>query len=180
MNWEQPSTTKEKKGMTPAQAGSILFLFLTVLVLLCYVAIFISPQAAFNPFKPPMVQFPTPTAAAAGIVATPTPSPTATSAVPFPPTWTPTATPTVTVTRTPRPPTPTWTPTSTRAPLPAFTLRREIIYTKQYLYSGAEDWWSGVAGEVTTSSGMAYTDATVRIWDDFGHVWETHPGDAPD
>ena len=178
MQWEQPSTTEEKKGMSPAQAGSILFVVLTIVALLCYGAIFVNPQIAFNPFKPLAVQFPTSTMSAA-MAATPTVPPTSTPIQPFPPTWTPTATPTVTLTRTPLPPTATPTSTSTRAPVPAFTLRHKITFTRQQLYPEAEDWWSGVAGEVTTSSGMAYEDATIRIWDEFGHVWETRPGDAP-
>ena len=35
-----------------------------------------------------------------------------------------------------------------------------------------------MAGEVADKAGQPVTDVTVKIWDDFGHVWETTPGDA--
>ena len=78
MEWEQPSETQQKKGSNPAQAGSMLFIALTMVVLLCYVVIFVNPQIMFNPFKPEAVQLPTPTMVAAGQVATSTPVPTST------------------------------------------------------------------------------------------------------
>ena len=37
-----------------------------------------------------------------------------------------------------------------------------------------------MAGEVADKAGQPVTDVTVKIWDDFGHVWETKPGDASD
>jgi hypothetical protein len=175
MEWEQPAETEKKKGRGPAQTGSMLFIVLTVIVLLCYAVIYVNPQIMFNPFKPPAVQLPTPTMAAMGEVPTPTPPPTNTPAQPFPPTWTPTATATPTNTR---PPTATPTPTSTPGPIPMFTSPCDPIFTNQKLYEGAEGWWSGVAGEVATAAGRPVTNVTIRVWDDFGHVWETKPGNA--
>jgi hypothetical protein len=180
MEWEPTSAPEEKKGLQPAQAGSILFIVLTVIVLLCYAVIFINPQIVFNPFKPPMVAFPTATMSAMASTPTLTPLPTSTPRQPFPPTWTPTATPTPTVTRTPTPTGTPIPPTSTPAPLPPFSVYDGPIFIKQQLYPEAADWWSGVAGEVTDRNGRAVTDVTIRIWDAEGHVWETQPGNAPE
>jgi hypothetical protein len=178
MEWEQPTTTTQKKGTDPAQAGSVLFIVLTIGVLLCYAVIFVNPQIMFNPFKPPIAQLPTPTMAAAGAVPTSTPPPTSTPEQPFPPTWTPTATPLPTNTR---PPLPTRTPippTPKPGPIPMFSLECDPIFTKQTLYPEGEGWWTGVAGEVTTREGKPVTSVTIRVWDDFGNVWEVKPGDA--
>ncbi|MBN1641860.1 MAG: hypothetical protein JXA09_11555 [Anaerolineae bacterium] len=190
MNWEQPAETEEKQGMGAAQAGSILFMLLTIAVLLLYVAIFLNPQSFLNPFKPLVVQVPTPTVAPPAMV-TPTVPPTWTPPSPFPPTWTPTSTSTPTMTRPPTltpTPTPTGTPTYTPRPLPAFSLRMDPIYTSQIAYDDMYDhlpesqwpsrWWSGVAGEVTNRAGDPVMDVTIKIWDDFGHVWQTKPGDV--
>ena len=175
MEWEQPSETQQKKGMNPAQAGSVLFLVLTVVVLLCYAVIFVNPQIIFNPFRPADVKLPTATVAEVGDVATSTPVPTSTPVEPFPPTWTPTWTPTATSTR---PPLPTRTPTFTPGPVPMFSMPCNPIFTSQELYEDSQGWWSGVAGEVSTAGGKPVTNATIRVWDDKGHVWETKPGDA--
>jgi len=177
MEWEpQPPIEEKKKGMNPAQAGSVLFMILTVIVLLCYATIYLNPQIVFNPFKPPAAQIVQPTTVGVvGVDNTPTPTFTHTPEQPFPPTWTPTATGTPTVTRTP---TPTKTPTNTPGPIPPFSLNQSPIFTSQTLYPNASDWWSGVAGEVTTPSGKPVTNAVIRVWDDFGHVWEVKPGDA--
>jgi hypothetical protein len=175
MEWEQPTEAEKKKGMSPAQAGSVLFIVLTVVVLLCYAVIYMDPQFIFNPFKPPVVELPTATMAVMGEQPTSTPVPTATPRQPFPPTWTPTATPTATPTR---PPLPTRTPTFTPGPIPMFSVPCEPIFTPNKLYTQDNDWWSGVAGEVTTAAGKPVTNVTIRVWDDFGHVWETKPGDA--
>ena len=180
MDWEQPLIPEEeekpKKGLGPIQAGTVLFLVLTVIVFLCYLAIFINPQMPLNPFKPPVVRFPTPTRAVAAAVATFTIPPTFTPPPTYPPTWTPTPTPTPTATFTPRP---TSTPTFTPGPIPPFSLRWDPIYTKQELYPNASDWWTGVAGEVTDKAGKPITYVTIKVWDDRGHVWEAKPGDAP-
>ena len=181
MSWEQPSTEEPKKtGTGPVRAGIALFVVLTVAVLLCYVTIFVNPQILFNPFPPPVAQLPTATKAIS-VLQTPTVPPTSTPQRAFPATWTPTATPPPTLTFTPRPtstPSPTVPPTSTPGPLPQFTLHWDPITTKQTLYPNASGWWSGVAGEVADKAGQPVIDVTVKIWDDFGHVWETTPGDA--
>jgi hypothetical protein len=44
----------------------------------------------------------------------------------------------------------------------------------------ANKWWTGIAGEVTDRSGKPVTNVIIRVWDDFGHAWETVPGNAPD
>jgi hypothetical protein len=189
MNWEQPSTTEDTNKHPAAQAGSVLFMLLTIVVLLVYAAIFMNPHIFFNPFKPVVAQIPPTPTANAGDAPQATPVPTSTRPEAFPPTWTPTPTPTITNTPTPWPtwtPSPTPRPTSTPKPLPAFTLRQEPIYTSQIaynsLYAGQpqsqwpQNWWSGVAGEVTDRNGEGVMDVTIRIWDDFGHVWETRPG----
>jgi hypothetical protein len=175
MEWEQPAEPQKKKGMHPAQAGSVLLLVLTVMVLLCYAVIFVNPYVPFNIFAPERADMPTATAAAAAEMATSTPVPTSTPVEPFPPTWTPTWTPTATSTR---PPLPTRTPTFTPGPVPMFSVPCKPIFTSQDLYPEAADWWSGVAGEVSTATGKPVTNATIRIWDDEGHAWETKPGDA--
>jgi len=46
------------------------------------------------------------------------------------------------------------------------------------LYPGAGNWWTGVAGEVSTLDGQAVTDVVIRVWDNKGHTWETQPGRA--
>lgn len=180
MNWDEPSTPEKKQRIGPAQIGTALFMVLTVLVAVCYVTVFVNPQMPFNPFKPLLVQLPTPTAVAGipGVSGTPTPIPTLTVRPTFPPTWTPTLTPTPTNTFTPRPTSTPKPPTSTPKPLPAFSLRWDPVYTSQTLYPGAEGWWTGVAGEVSDRNNVPVTNVKIRVWDDFGHTWEVTPGDA--
>ena len=78
------------------QVATLVVIVAIVLVCMAYLLIFINPQVALNPFKPPL---PTPTAIAA-----------------LPPTWTPTSTNTPTPTLTP-----TFTRTPTNTPLPTAT-----------------------------------------------------------
>jgi hypothetical protein len=178
MNWDQPSTTEKKPGIGPAQLGTALFLVLTLLVALCYLAIFVNPQMPFNPFPPLVVVVPTATTVAqTGATPTSVP-PTFTVAPTFPPTWTPTATATPTNTFTPRPTSTPAPPTSTPKPLPPFSLGWDPIYTSQKLYPGTSGWWSGVAGEVADRNGKPVIDVKVKVWDDRGHAWEVTPGDA--
>ena len=171
MDWEEPVEEK-KQGVGLAGIGSVFFILMTVGLLLCYLVIFVNPQIALNPFKPPVVDLPTVTLVAQATEVPPTFTPPMT----FPPTWTPTATPIPTSTRTP---TPTPTPTFTPGPVPPFSLYWDPIYTKQTLYgSGSGTWWTGVAGEVADGAGRPVTNVVIRIWDDDGHVWESKPGDA--
>ncbi|MBI5302459.1 MAG: hypothetical protein HY868_09995 [Chloroflexi bacterium] len=82
------------------QIATLVVIVIIVLVCMALGLIFVNPQVALNPFKPPL---PTPTAIAA-----------------LPPTWTPTPTNTPTGTRTPTATgTPTVTPTET--PIPSAT-----------------------------------------------------------
>lgn len=178
----QPRSTLEPRRGGGARVLTTLVLLLTVLVLACYVAVFVNPQLPINPFPPVArvtipVQEPGP---AGGTPAAPTFTPPPT----FPPTWTPTLTPVPTLTFTPRPtstpvpPTPTWTPIPPTPVPPQFTLRQDPIFVGQTLYPGASGWWTGVAGEVSDPEGNAVTDVTIRIWDNKGHTWETTPGSA--
>lgn len=178
MTWEPPSAPEKKQSTGLAQVGTALFMVLTLLVVVCYLTIFISPQMLLNPFPPVAVELPTSTAVARQGATTPTVTPTYTVQPTFPPTWTPTLTPTPTNTFTPRPTSTPAPPTSTPKPLPPFSLSWNPVYTEQQLYPDASGWWSGVAGEVADRSGRPVTDVTIRVWDDFGHTWETKPGNA--
>jgi len=146
-----------------------LFLGLTGLVALAYVAIFI-----VNPFGPNQVAVNLPTSAPTVAL---TPSPTR------PATWTPTATPgpsetpgpspTPTHTETPGPtrtpvPTRTQTPTPTR-PGPTFspfkyTQTNEDISFRQDPYGAACGSWLGVAGQVLNVDGSPLPGVTVVGW----------------
>ncbi len=89
------------------QIATLVVIVMIVLVVMYYLMIFINPQVAMNPFKPPV----SPTATRPGLPPTWTPTPT------FTPTNTPTATPTFT-------PTPTETPTRTPTNTPVATATR--------------------------------------------------------
>jgi hypothetical protein len=98
---------------TPAeesfQVATLVVVVLIVLVCMGYLLIFVNPQVALNPLKPPL-----PTSTLLLLSA-------------LPPTWTPTPTDTPTLTPTPTPTdTPTLTPTSTDTPTntPIFTPTR--------------------------------------------------------
>lgn len=98
---------------TPAeesfQVATLVVVVLIVLVCMGYLLIFVNPQVALNPLKPPL-----PTSTLLLLSA-------------LPPTWTPTPTDTPTLTPTPTPTdTPTLTPTSTDTPTntPVFTPTR--------------------------------------------------------
>jgi hypothetical protein len=141
----------------------------TIVVLCCYLAIFVNPQFVFNPFKPPT----------AIVLVTPTRlKPTSTPMPTFPPTWTPTATPTHTSTPTITP-TPSNTPpatstpraSSTPRPPPPFYLDGEPARMSQTIYEGVGTWWLGFAGEVTDPNGAAITSVQIKLWD--GEGWES-------
>jgi len=166
-----------------ARLLTALFLLLTVLVLACYVAVFLYPQLPINPFPPQAVLVMSTPQGGGPDSPTPVP-PTFTPPPTFPPTWTPTLTPIPSLTFTPRPTStpepPTVTPTQvppTRPP-PQFTLRQDPIMVGQMLYPGTSGWWTGVAGEVSDLEGNAVTNVTIRIQDNKGHTWEQVPGSA--
>jgi hypothetical protein len=171
MNWEQQSAPEEPQSTGPVQIGSAIFAVLTVLLLLCYVAIFVNPQLPINPFPPPQVGL----QPVVQYTSTPTVSPTYTPEPTFPPTWTPTVTPLPTSTFVPQPTVTRMPPKPTTPPkrLPEFTLT-----VKQMMYPGSENWWNGLAGEVADRNGLPVTDVTIRIRDASGNVWETTPGNA--
>lgn len=78
-----------------------------LVICMCYLLIFVNPQVAFNPFKPPI------------------PTATLAEALVLPPTWTPTATSTPSTTWTPSiTPSPTLTPSLTRLPTSTRTVTR--------------------------------------------------------
>ncbi len=81
---------------------------LIILVLICFLTIFLQPDIIFNPLSPSRA---TAIAAAQAVTVAPTATPT-TPAPTYPPTWTPSATFT---------PAPTKTPTDTRTPTPTYT-----------------------------------------------------------
>lgn len=89
---------------------------LIVLVLICFLTIFLQPDIIFNPLSPSRA---TAIAAAQATASPPTATPT-TPAPTYPPTWTPSATPT---------PAPTKTPTETRTPTPTYTSSPTITST---------------------------------------------------
>lgn len=177
---EEPEYLPAKETQPSRLLGVLAaaILVFTIVVLCCYLAIFINPQFMFNPFKPQAVI----------VLVTPTsPGPTNTPLPTFPPTWTPTATPTHTGTPTVTPtpsntPTPTNTPLPTRTPKPPppFYLDGEPIHTSQTLYEGVGGWWLGLAGEVTDPNGSSITSVQIKLWD--GEGWESFqtPGSRQD
>jgi hypothetical protein len=158
-----------------------LFLVLTVLVLACYVAIFLNPKLPLNPFPPQQVVIRI--TQQVNELGTPLP-PTFTPPPTFPPTWTPTLTSVPTLTSTPRPTSTPVPPTLTPTPVPPtprpvqFALRQDPILVSQSLYPSAAGWWTGVAGEVSDLNGNPVTDVTIRIRDNKGHSWDVVPGTA--
>ncbi len=88
------------------QIATLIVVVATAIICMCYFLIFLNPQIALNPFKPPRE---TPTLVA-GLAAT----------------WTPT------ITRTPSAtPTVTWTPLPTDTPLPTSTATKSRVPTKR-------------------------------------------------
>ena len=178
---EEPEYLPEEEKGQPNRLLAVMtavVLMFTIIILCCYLAIFINPQFVFNPFRPPT----------AIVLVTPTPSePTDTPLPTFPPTWTPTPTPTHTPTPTITPtptntPLPTNTPraTSTPKPPPPFYLDGEAARMSQTIYKGVGDWWLGFAGEVTDPNGAAITSVQIKLWD--GEGWESYqtPGARTD
>lgn len=97
------------------QIATLIVVVAIVIVLMCYLSIFLNPQVVLNPLKPALTETPT----VAGLPPTWTPTPTVT------PTFTPTATRTFTPTFTPTPTeTPTQTPSDTPTPVATPTRTR--------------------------------------------------------
>lgn len=142
---------------------TLSLLGLTVLVLACYLIIFLAPTSPLNPW-PPVAR-----AALITIAPTRTPVPT------LPPTWTPT--PALTyqplTTRPPDTPVPTRTPLVSRTPtkspaLPTrspykFTPVREPVLTADK-YGAACGNWGGVGGQVLDLNGAPLTGVSVVGW----------------
>ncbi len=158
---------------------TLVFLGLTLLMVLGYVAIAVNPYSRLNPLPPQVGEL---------IVATETPLPPPTRTLPA--TWTPTVTPT----STPTPP-PSFTPTVTPTPEPTMTLDpteppptpepdtptpepatpvpvppratrspHPFTYELQYEtpYYGCA--WSGVAGVVVDIDGKHLTGYPIHVW----------------
>ncbi len=177
---EEPEPLPQEAAQPNWLLGALtaMVIVLTLVVLCCYLAIFVNPQFMFNPFKPPTEIV---------LVTATRPGPTDTPLPTFPPTWTPTATPlptdtpTITPTPTDTPPaTNTPLPTNTPKPPPPFYLDGEPARMSQTIYAGVGDWWLGFAGEVTDPNGAAITTVQIRIWD--GEDWESYqtPGARTD
>lgn len=143
---------------------SLVVLGLTILTVICYLAIAINPYLPINPFPPGpnrvLVATVTPTS-------TPTDEPLATWTATATPTITPTPPPSFTPTITPTPepttppptakPTATPTPRVTRSPYP-FTY--ELEYETPY-YGCA---WMGVAGTVQDIDGNPLRGYPIHVW----------------
>ncbi len=147
---------------------SLAMLGLTLLLIVYYIIIAISPYSALNPFPPAQV----------AVLATNTPTATPTLVREVVATWTPTATPTITPTPppalTPIPPTATNTPTVTpipptvtNTPLPTprvtrspFRFTYEVTYESPY-YGCA---WTGVGGFVQDLDGNPLRGYPIRVW----------------
>lgn len=141
---------------------TLLMLALTMLTLICYIAIALNPYLPINPFPPaPQMAVVTNTPTATPLVLpatwTPTPIPTITPTPPATFTATPSATPTPSPTATPIPPTETATPRVTRSPYP-FTY--EISYETPYYGCN----WMGIAGVVQDIDGNALTGYPIHVW----------------
>jgi len=111
----------DRFGDRSLEIVTVIVVVAIALVILCYLAIYINPQVAFNPFKPPTPTLVAEVGPAFGPTWTPTPTATPTNTPTATPTWTPTPTPTSTPT--PLPPTATATPTATPTNTPKPTKR---------------------------------------------------------
>jgi hypothetical protein len=144
-------------------------LALTVLVLIFYTVLFVSPSFSLLGSKEE------PTSVA--LLFTPTPRPTVAITDTPVPSWTPKPTLTTQPTNTPRPrsptrtprptvvftlpPTPTGTPTATRHPYP-FKLSDDGVQFMRYFF-GSECNWLGIAGEVRDQEGEPVTGISVVL-----------------
>ncbi len=155
---------------------TIVVAVITVLICLCYAAIFLNPYLPFNPFPPRekgggAVVTEEATVALAEEV-TPT----------FPPTWTPTETTTATPTKTSTPtPTTTSTPTPTRTPIPSLTPSPTItstpppppptpepLYSLGEMLAGPRCSETGVFGVIYTVDGLPLSGIEIRVWGEDG------------
>ena len=161
---------------------TLTFLILTVLVLVCYLTIFLIPTLPLNPFPPYSVAVAT---FAPTITPQPTHPATYTPTSTSTPTNTPTATPTATPTFTPsstsqsrtsgtrtstprgfvepsRTPTPTITPTAGPTQSP-FNYTAEVLYQRAQLYGTN---WSGIAGLIFGLDLKHQPGIGVQAWGD--------------
>lgn len=188
------------RGMSDKAATVLLILAIgaTMLICLCYAAIFVVPEVPFNPYRPSDA-----TRRAERILgdnaqvflppeqATETPTPL------FPATWTPTITPTptntptATETRTPTPtstqtstPTPfatkTPTPTKTSTALPPATATSMPVYSVGRIAREPNCHGIAVHGIVTDSAGLPVSGVVMQVGEVGvgGSIFNTEPTDA--
>jgi len=180
--------------------GVVVVGSLTALVLFAYIAIFINPQIAINPFPPPKATpvgqvavaatFPPTWTPQPTITTTPTPSLTPSRTVPPFSTMGPTNTPipldvliqpTVLPTESPAPPpppaAPTFPPPTLAPPPPPAPPATPIpLYGRLRMLGGANCNWVGVFGFIYNSSGQAMSGVVVRVHNDFGLVRDVTTG----
>ncbi len=146
---------------------------ITIIICLCYTAIFLNPNLPFNPFPPQKGATATEEATVAlAQEVTPT----------FPPTWTPTETLTATPTKTTTPtPTTTSTPTPTRTPTPSVTPTPTItpipppppptpepLYALGQMLAGPRCDSTRVFGVIYTADGLPLSGIEIRVWGEDG------------
>ncbi len=181
--------------------GIVVVGSLTALVLFAYIAIFINPQIAINPFPPPEVS---PTVQAAAVATfpptwtpkptvTPTPPPTVTRIPTAPPFSTlgptntpipidvlirPTVLPTETPVAPPPPAAPTFPPATSAPPPPPPppTSRPEPLYRRLRMLGGSSCNWVGAFGFVYSASDQAMGGVVVRVHNDFGYTRDVTTG----
>ncbi len=160
---------RRNPGVGAAVINILTFFFLlgTIAVAAYFLAIFVNPQSALNPFPPiiiPTIE-PTPTA-------TPTP-------IRLPPTFTPQATQTPAATNTPRPtstdvPTstpfslvPTATPDLSPTPVPNYPYAADegnpLAIQSVIVHGNLGCAWAGVGGQVYNASGAPVPSLVVRL-----------------
>lgn len=191
--------------MTNKTATALLAMMigLTMLTCLCYAAIFVQPDVAFNPYPPQYATARTEATLEAiqssqvFQVNTPTPDVNATPTSGWEPTWTPTATPSPTLSPTPtetKTPTPTRTPTatSTQFPTPTSTVTNTPLPPPPptstpppaFIISGrqteANCYVVRVKGQVFDSSGLPVSGVPMQVGEVgvAGSIFTTAPTDA--
>ncbi|MEM7028529.1 MAG: hypothetical protein AAF629_02965 [Chloroflexota bacterium] len=187
-------------GNIPERTATILLVVVigaTLLMCLCYAAIFIEPEIVFNPYRPSHATARVETQIAIANPVQELTIPTQTSAPFFEATWTPTVTPTPSVTSTPtetRTPTPTATLTPTSTPFPTKTSTSTStplpppptstpappLYSALNIRTEANCDVVRVLGKVFDSSGLPLGGVSFRVGEVgvTNSVFQTAPSDA--
>jgi len=188
-------------GMSDKAATVLIIIFIgaTLLMCLCYAAIFVQPEIIFNPYRPSdaATRISMTLIASQPTLAMPQGTPTEPF---FEPTWTPTVTPTPSATATPtetRTPTPTSSPTPTptqfptRTPLPTSTntppppppptdTPAPPLYSPSNIRTEANCDVVRIMGRVFDSQGLPLGGVTMQVGEVgvTGSVFSTSPSDA--